>query len=93
MGFVNSYDETGTIKDGEWKRLVGDNNVATLLQDIPLVRGSSPTRLALEVRNIVKSYVNSMEGSVPWQWDHVRSRGDILANENNNKVGHRSGLL
>ena len=37
MGFVDSYDETGTIKEGEWRRLVGDNNTATLLQDIPHV--------------------------------------------------------
>ena len=80
-GFVDSYCETGTIKEGKWRRLVGDNNGAALLQDIPPVRGSHPTTSAVEVRNM-KSYVNSMEGSVPWQWDHVRSRGDILANEN-----------
>ena len=36
-GFVDSYDKTGTIKEGEWRRLVGDNNGATLLQDIPPV--------------------------------------------------------
>ena len=81
-GFVDSYDETGTIKEGEWRRLIGDKNGATLLQNIPSVRESRPTTSALEVRNIMKSYVNSIEGSVPWQWDHVRSRGDILANEN-----------
>ena len=34
--FVDSYDETGTINKGEWRCLVGDNNGATLLQDIPL---------------------------------------------------------
>ena len=57
-GFVDSYDETGTIKEGEWRRLVGDNNGAILLQDIPSVRGSRPTTSALEVRNIMKSYVS-----------------------------------
>ena len=35
-GFVGSYNETGTIKDGEWRRLVGDNNGATLIPDISL---------------------------------------------------------
>ena len=75
-GFVDSYDETGTIKEGEWRRLVGDNDGATLLQDIPPVRGSRPTTSTLEVRNVMKSNVNSMEGSVPRQWDHVRSSGD-----------------
>ena len=82
MGFIDSYDKTGTIKEGEWRRLVGHNNGATLLQDIPPVRGSRPTTWAIEVRNIMKSYVDSMEGSVPWQWDHVRGRGDILAKKN-----------
>ena len=67
MAFVDSYDETGTIKER---------------QDIPPFRGSRPTTSALEVRNIIKSYGNCMEGFVPWQWDHVRSRIDILANEN-----------
>ena len=56
-GFVDSYDETGTIKEGEWRRLVGDNNGAILLQDSPSVRGSRPTTSALEVRNIMKSCV------------------------------------
>ena len=65
------------------RRLVGDNNGATLLQDIPPpVRESRPTTSALEERNIMKLYISSMEGPVPWQWDHIRSRGDILANEN-----------
>ena len=35
-GFLDSYDETVIIKEGEWRGLVGDNNGATLLQDIPL---------------------------------------------------------
>ena len=81
-GFVDSYDEIATIEEGEWRRVVGDNNGATLLQDIPPVRGSRPTTSALEVRNIMKSFINFMEGSIPLQWDHLRSRGGILANEN-----------
>ena len=44
------------------------------------IRGSRPTTSAFGVRNIMKSYVNFMEGSVLWQWDDVRSSGDILAN-------------
>ena len=28
-GFVDSYDKTKTIKEGEWRHLVGDNNGAT----------------------------------------------------------------
>ena len=81
-GFVDSYDEIAPIKEEEWRCVVGDNNGATLLQDIPPVQGSRPTTSALEVRNIMKSYINFVEGSVPWQWDHLRSRGHILADEN-----------
>ena len=47
-----------------------------------LVPRSRPTTSTLAVRNIMKSYVNSIEGSVSWQWDHVRTRGDLLDNEN-----------
>ena len=82
MVFVDSYDETGTIKERQWRRLVGDKNGATLRQDIPLVRGSRPTTSGLEARNIMKLCVNSMGGSVPWEWEHVKSRIDILANKN-----------
>ena len=49
-----------------------------LLNEMPAVRGSRPTTIAVEVRNLVNLHVNSMEGSVPWQWDHVRSRGDTV---------------
>ena len=42
-GFVDFYDKTGSIKWEEWRSLVGDNNGATLLQDISHVRGSRPT--------------------------------------------------
>ena len=34
--FVDSYNETGTIKEEEWRRLVDDNNRATLIPDISL---------------------------------------------------------
>ena len=31
----------------------------------------------MEVREIIKTHVNSMEGSLPWQWNHVQSTGNI----------------
>ena len=48
-----------------------------MLRRIGGVRGSRPTALATDVRNEMKTYVNSMEGALPWQWDHVRSHGNI----------------
>ena len=86
MGFVDSYDKKRTNKEGEWTHLVGDNNGAALLQDIPSVRGSCPTTSALAVRNVMKPYIISVEDSLPWQWDHVRNKGDIIANKNSSTI-------
>ena len=74
-------------KQGQSERENGDvQSVITMelhyFKTSPPVRGSRPTTSELEVRNIMKSYVNSVEGSVPWQWDHVRSKGDKLPNKN-----------
>ena len=54
-----------------------DDGQQSLLTNIPLVRGSRPSTTAVKVRENLKSYVNSMEGSVPWQWEHGRSRGRV----------------
>ena len=49
-GFIDSYDSTGKLKEGEWRRIVPNG----------------PTKKAVEVREEIKTYVNSMEGSLPW---------------------------
>ena len=46
-----------------------------MLTNIPPIRGSRSTIKAVGVRENFKLYVNSMEDSVSWQWDRVRSRG------------------
>ena len=48
-----------------------------LLENIDPLRGCRPTNSAIGVRDFLKTYVNSFEGSLPWQWDHVRSRGNV----------------
>ena len=57
--FVDSYDDSVKIKEGEWrssiKRVKGN---AMFKNDILTVRGSSPTKLAVELLDLVKSYVN-----------------------------------
>ena len=42
------------------------------------VKGSRKTKLVGEIRDIAKFYVSLMQGSIPWQWDHVKSRGIIF---------------
>lgn len=84
VGFVDTFDSTGRIKEGEWRHIVRNNRQGeVLLNDLPAVRGSRPPTSAVEVRESMKAYVNSMEGSVPWQWEHIRSRGTISQKENN----------
>ena len=70
--FTDSYDSTSQIKEGEWTAMVKFND--GMPKDIPGVRGSCPSLSALEVRNEVKRYVNSMTGSLFCQWEHIRSR-------------------
>jgi len=68
-GFVDSYDDKGNFKPGEWrKQVVGDG----CLQELNNVRGSRPTSNAKEMREAIKSYLNSEKGAVDWQWKHVR---------------------
>ena len=64
------------IKEGEWRAMVKFNN--RMLKVIPGVRGSRSSLSALGVRKEVKRYVNIMERSLSWQWEHVRSRGTVL---------------
>ena len=74
--FPDSYDSTGQIREREWRAMIKFNNV--MLKDIPGIRGSCPSLSALDVRNEVKRYLNSMEGSLSWQWKHIRSRYTVL---------------
>lgn len=57
--FVDSYDDSAKIKEGEWrssiKRVKGN---AMFKNDILTVRGSRPTKLAVDLLDLVKSYVN-----------------------------------
>ena len=65
MGFTDSYHSTGQIREGDWRAMAKFND--GMLKDIPGVRGSRSSLSALDVRNEVKRYVNSMEGSLSWQ--------------------------
>ena len=68
-GFVDSHDSSGKLKEGEWRRIVPNVGRSGLLNDLPNVRGSRSTKTAVEFREMIKSYVNSMKGSLLWQWN------------------------
>ena len=71
-GFVDSEDKDGNILPGEWRLLKGNDGNNSGLVDLPNVRGSRSRADALETRDTLKKYLNSEEGSVPWQTGHVR---------------------
>ena len=52
------------------------------VQDLLPPRGSRYANSALETREALKSYLNSDQGAVSWQWDYVRSRGPIREHDN-----------
>lgn len=81
-GFVDSWDDNREIREGEWRRLIIDSN-NSLLNDLPPIRGSRPKTNAVNVRNNLKSYVNSMEGSLSWQWEHVQRESKTRRRVNN----------
>ena len=69
-GFVDSESSDGKILPGEWRCLVGDNE--TGLRRINNVRGSRYQENAVNMRDALRDYVCSNEGSVEWQWELVK---------------------
>ena len=74
-GLIDSEDSTGQIKPGEWRAIVSEDGTNGALRSLPLPRGTRYPAAATEARETLKEYVNSEHGSVPWQWNYVRSRG------------------
>ena len=70
VGFVDSESRDSSIKEGEWRSMKGDDENA--FKSINPVRGSRYTKDALKVRETLTKYVNSENGSVPWQFDYIR---------------------
>ena len=75
IDFVDSWDEEGKVKERMEKFIY--ESQSRMLTSILHVTGSRPTIKTIGVRKSLKSYVNSIEGSVYCQWNHVRSRGAI----------------
>ena len=70
VGSVDSESRDGSIREGEWRSMRGDDENA--FKSINPVRGSRYTKDALKVRETLTKYVNSENGSVPWQFDYIR---------------------
>ena len=72
-GFVDSQDSTGEIQPGEWRSIVNDLDNGAL-RSLPRRRGTRYPQSAVVVRDLLKMYVNSECGALPWQLSHVRGQ-------------------
>ena len=68
--FVDSESSDGKIKMGEWRQIVRETGNG--FRTINNVRGSRHQENAMQMREALQNYVNSNNGSVEWQWEHVR---------------------
>ena len=49
IGFIDTWEEKGEIKEGEWRRIVVENQ-NQLLSDVQPIRGFRPSSTAVQVR-------------------------------------------
>ena len=73
QGFVDSEDNLGDITPGQWRSIV--TNSGNNLSDISRLGSNRYSFEASNIRLNLKSYCNSLEGSVSWQLAHIRSCG------------------
>ena len=70
VGFVDSEDSKWNLIPGDWRKDSNNNDGA--FGNLATYRGSRSKPTALDIRDALKDYVNSEEGSVFWQVDYVR---------------------
>ena len=71
-GLVDSVDDTGRIKEGDWRSVVPSSSTHFGITNISNVRGSRYSDEAVNMRDALMNYLNSEEGAVPWQTEHIR---------------------
>ena len=67
-GFTESYDDTGNLQEGKWRTLAVKNEGMLPLSS---VKGYRYSNNAVEMRNSLRRFLNSEEGSVSWQEEYV----------------------
>jgi len=72
-GFVDSEGNTGSFIPGDWRKLASDSEGA--LCNVSRSGTNNYTQQAKQLREQFEQYFNSENGSVPWQYKHVRSCG------------------
>ena len=70
QGFIDVELADGKIKEGEWRSQVGQDICLKLMKP---PKGARRKVLVNELRENLNHFVNSEIGSVPWQFDYVKS--------------------
>ena len=70
QGFVDSESANGEMLPGNWR--AGNKETLGLLSNIQNIRGGRNSDDAKDMREALKEFVNSPEGQVSWQLNHVR---------------------
>ena len=76
-GFVDSYSGSGDEFNGDWRTITQEDSGALNDRTSPL-SSNNHSLDAKTVRDRLKAYVSSPEGSLAWQSAHVRNCGRVL---------------
>ncbi|KAJ8913797.1 hypothetical protein NQ315_002703 [Exocentrus adspersus] len=63
-GYTDAELPDGTVRPGSWRELAG-------LKSVRRTGANNSSLSAMNNRNLLRDYVNSAEGSVSWQLNHV----------------------
>ena len=66
-GFVDSESGDESIHLGEWR----NRGIAQDFNNIRPIRGNGNRLEVAQMRDEIKEYLNSEEGSLPWQQDYI----------------------
>ena len=67
-GFVDSESGDGSKHLGEWR----NRDIDQGFNNIRPIRGNKSRLEVVQMRDEIKEYFNSEEGSLPWQQVHIR---------------------
>lgn len=73
FGFVDIETAKGEIKPGEWRSYISEGGGC--LKNMNIAKGGRRKVVANEVRDALKTFLNSEVGSVSWQLEYVRIVG------------------
>lgn len=72
-GFADSYDEDNQLLEGSWRSNLADSSLFN--NSIGVACNGRPTEHAKVIRDKLRDYVNSEQGSLHWQSLQILGKG------------------